>query len=123
MSSTKLYRATNGYTGARSCWSPERDTAEAYRSNQGFGGADIVTCEADGTVLDVRSGTGVDYVALAEALGYEDAQETAREWLDNGWRYPWEESRKVSARLDASGYAWLVYNDDYPELATTWCKL
>jgi len=120
---TTLYRATDGYIGAWSCWSTSRETAEAYTVDGiGHGGATIVERAADlSSCLDLRSDdAGVDLVALASALGYDDARETAAEWRANGWRYPWEDSRSVRARLAESGYAWVVYYDDYPEMAETY---
>lgn len=118
-----IYRATtNGYTGPGSCWSPDLETAEAYQvEGLGYRGRSIVTAELTGSVLDVQGGRGVDFEALAEALGYDP--DTAQEWADNGWLYPWEESREVARRLTASDYSWITYLDDYPELATTYRRI
>lgn len=120
----KLYRAASaGEEGIppRSCWTPELETAEAYRDNPGFGGGYLREIESDEDILDIAAG-GLQ--KLAEVLGYDDPREQAREWWsDNGWRYPWEESREVMRRLRESGYVWLRYVDDYPEGAITMMRI
>lgn len=121
---TTLYRATDtGYTGPGSCWSSDAETAQAYTDNPGFGGSAVVEMElpADARVLDVRGPNGVDMAALAEALGYGEGQ--AAEWRMSGYLYPWEESSRVAARLAESGYDWLLYHDDYPEMAVTYRRI
>lgn len=124
---TTLYRATtSGYDGQWSCWSTDRETATAYTEDGvGHGGETIVERDVDlSSCLDVYCGqTGVDFRALADALGYENADETAREWRDAGYLYPWEESKAVRTRLAESGREWLRYGDDYPELAVTLMRI
>lgn len=108
------------------CFCESREDAEEYTENQGFGGEHIREHEIAGaeTILDIAdSSTVKQFRALAEALGYEDAQEAAESWHANGWLYPWEESRKVSEQLKASGYDWLRYEDDYPEDCITLMRI
>ncbi|MCL5942742.1 MAG: hypothetical protein M1325_04370 [Actinobacteria bacterium] len=120
----RLYRATDAdETGLHwgQSWTPEKETAQAYTDNPGFGGPHIRSLDVDTTnSLDLRSADGVDFKRLAEALGYEDADETAREWRSSSWRYPWEESATIQRQLRESGYDWIVYLDDYPDGATTY---
>ena len=118
-----IYRATDsGYTGPWSCWATDYETAEEYTDNPGFGGSDIIERDVDlSRVLDLRHDrTGVDYRALAAALGYEDPQATADDWrIARGWQYPWEESGDIARRIEALDIDWIRYLDDYPLDADT----
>lgn len=126
-----LYRATEQdetevYPG--SCWSEDLETARAYtEEGVGHGGANVRSIEADTEkTLDITTSKGrpeAGFRELAEALGYEDPDHVARQWHDNGWLYPWEESKSVKRRLEESGYEWLRYNDDYPEGAVTMMRI
>lgn len=119
---TTLYRATEKGDYAMhpwSCWTEDRQVAEAYtEEGVGHGGSTVISIDADlDNLLDISGGRG--FVELAEALGFDDPEQVARRWFDNGWLYPWEESAAVRKRLAESGYDWLRYDDDYPEGAVT----
>lgn len=122
---TLLFRATKPdeqLLHPGSCWSEDRETAEAYTDNQGFGGSFVRSIDVDiSNLLDISTGTIAgsrqSLRMLAEALGYDVAE--GDRWFDNGWRYPWEESKQVRERLRASGFTWLRYDDDFPEGAVT----
>lgn len=119
---TAIWRAgATGEEGAKqwSCWSVDKAAAEAYLDNPGFGGPALRSIELpdSGTILDAGVTNRVGMSDLAVALGF--AREVGEKWFDNGWRYPWEESRQVREALATSGYDWLRYTDDYPEGAAT----
>jgi len=122
-----LYRATNeSETGipTGSCWADEYETAVSYTEDGiGHGGQHIRQIEDDGSVLDLTDRSGVDFVRLAEALGYDDPQETAREWRESGWLYPWEESSAIRRSVNALDYDWIKYEDDYPDGAITYMRI
>jgi hypothetical protein len=113
-----LYRATDddGKIRAWTCWTPRLETAKEYTGNPGFGGKKVYRVNApEGKVLDLTRGD--KYSGLAKALGREE--EEGREWNDNGWNYPWEESKTLRVDLQKSDYDWIKYVDDYPSGATT----
>lgn len=114
-------RDSPGVMHAWSSWTPQRSTAVAYTDNQGFGGSKIRKVAADTrNTLDVSSRRdGVDFERLAQAIGLPEPQEVAQQWLDRGWRYPWEESKAVKDALRASGFKFLKYEDDFPSGAET----
>lgn len=133
MTETKtLYRAaaeTDPYFGRESCWSPERETAEAYWDNGPFGGPVVysATVEIDeARVLDL---TGIPSAKiarrLATVLGLRGDERDAAEgrWgqQPKAWA-PWETVASLCDAL-AERYDWIVYEDDYPEGAVTWCYL
>jgi len=134
-----LYRATDGGDGLWSgtCWAADREDAEAYLDNPGYGGAELHEREVQvdpELVLDLRTETGVDMSRLAEALvdlGWTDAadpgrvdtaEEIAERWGDRGWLYPWEEDMGIAEAL-AERYEWMRYTDTFPEGAETWTAL
>lgn len=118
----RLFRATSeSETGVPrlTSWTPDYETAEAYTDNPGFGGPhirDVFVSIDEPEILDVDQFGGADLAAL---LGYDDPAETAQQWVDNGWRYPWEESGEVKRRLLETEYAAIRYEDDFPDGATT----
>lgn len=120
---TTIYRACDGYTGAKSCWSPDRETASAYTDNQGFGGSQIVEMVADGKVLDLR--TRHPLVALAEAIGADDPREQAQDWMDRGLTRVyevWEDRGNVWDALQE--YDWIIHDQEtYPDGATTYVRV
>jgi hypothetical protein len=105
------------------CFSPDIETAEAYLDNPGFGGPVLVKVELPaGPILDMRGKYERDsFRILAEEIGYDDPHDEAQRWFDAGWRYPWDESKRVrKAVLElADRYDYLMYRDDYPAGATT----
>ena len=125
---TTLYRATDDADetaiASGMCFAEERETAEAYRDDPGFGGEHIRVADVElDAVLDITADGGRRLDTLAAALGYDAPHDIAQDWMLSGWRYPWEESRSVSERLRESGYQWLRYVDDYPEGAVTLMRI
>ena len=112
--------ASEGESGIRefSSWTQQRESAEKYMDNPGFGGP-ILRSETvpKGKILeaDVRSVRGM--MDLAEKLGFD--RDKGQEWFENGWQYPWEESGKVREALKNSGYDWIEYVDDFPQGSKT----
>lgn len=125
----RLYRAHTsddlGTIKKFTSWSPDEDVALAYTDNPGFGGPNVRFVDIESPrVLDVGDIHSVDGKArLAEELGYADPYTVAQEWQDYGYRYPWEESKKVADALSQSGYDFIRYEDDYPAGATTMAAL
>lgn len=126
----RLWRAMdrNGYTGQWSCWSECREDAEAYLDNPGYGGDTLHVAEVDLTdarILDLTEGN--EFLRLASAL-YDDEDErfeAIQRWSGQGLGYAYEvwENNREAARLLAERYDWVVYVDDYPDGAITWCYL
>lgn len=123
-----LFRATSNTSDAEtipsgSCWSPDRETAEAYTDNQGFGGSEIVSVDLDLSgvrVLDVRGRSARDLAPLARALDLD-----AQDWRDDGLDSVFsviENRRSVREAINEMA-DWIIYSDDYPENATTYRKL
>jgi len=114
-----IYRAGDpSETGVKpwASFTPDEDTAKSYTDNPGFGGSHVRELRVDaGNVLDLTGSRGFE--KLASALGYDN--ETAQEWKDNGWNYPWEESSKIKRALQDSEYDAVKYTDDFPAGATT----
>lgn len=100
-------------------WSEDKEVAEAYQDNPGFGGPYLREIKTRGSVLDITDGLK----SLAEFLNYSDPYETAAQWRYNGWRYPWEESGEIAEKIENSGYDFLKYEDDFPEGAITYRRL
>lgn len=124
----KLYRATGvqDYSGTGSCWTPRREDAEAYWDNPGFGGPHLLCWEGEpesGSVLDLTRDHD-EFGTLFEAAGLDQA-----EWLAAGRKFPdyiyqvWEWWPDVAEALQARGYAWIVYEDDYPARCETWAYI
>lgn len=122
-----IYRAHRGKESgppkAWQSWAETEETAERYtEEGVGHGGQNLRTYPinlTDYDVLDVDVDSKQGFERLASDLGYENAQEEAGRWWGNGWRYPWEESAKVKARMEESGYDFIRYEDDYPDGAIT----
>lgn len=102
-------------------WSPDEDVALSYTDNPGFGGPNIRSAPIpdDAQILDIGDTDTDGFRVLARELGYDDPEDIAMEWHGNGWMYPWEESGEVKRRLEASGYDFIQYLDDFPDGATT----
>lgn len=123
---TVIYRAHNGDDrGLTSihpwtAWSPEKETAEAYQDNPGFGGPNLRAAKVDaGDRLKVSLNKH-GFRKLAEELGYDNPEEAGNKWWDANVRYPWEEFGEVAKRIEKSDYKWIEYEDDFPDGATTW---
>ena len=114
-----IYRAGDANENGVKPWAsftPDEDTAKSYTDNPGFGGDHLRSLRVDaGNVLDLTGSRAFE--KLASALGYD--RETAQEWRDNGWNYPWEESSKIKRALEDSEYDAVKYTDDFPAGATT----
>lgn len=114
-----IYRAGDTNENGIKPWAsftPDEETAKTYTDNPGFGGPHVRSLRVYvGKVLDL-TGTRA-FEKLASALGYNS--ETAQEWRDNGWNYPWEESSKIKRALEDSEYDAVKYTDDFPAGATT----
>lgn len=121
LSPKTLYRAgDSAEVGVKpfSSWSEDKETAEAYLNNPGFGGKTLRTESVPmGQVLDADTTTRRGMSDLAEKLGF--SRSVGDEWFDNGWRYPWEESKRVKEALQNSGFDAIRYVDDYPQGAKT----
>lgn len=127
---SKLYRAAerpDASTGAH--FTDEVESACAYLDNSGFGGSRLFEYEVDVELGDAGVADARDLrpraakEKLAAALGVADPREQAEEWQADG--YDWvfqvlENDPSVEPSLRANGYEWIVFNDDYPEGATTW---
>jgi hypothetical protein len=136
-----LYRAADdiGSYACGACFSPDRETAEAYLDNPGFGGDKVLTTRVDvdtERVLSLVDGyyNGLPYGRqskrawrdLADALGLDaDDNDVIEALIDEGETYVHGviDSRKRRAQLHAAGYDWVVYQDSYPDGAITWVYL
>jgi hypothetical protein len=120
-SDTDIYRAGDkSETGVKafSSWSENKSTAEAYLDNPGFGGAVLRSEKVPlNSVLDADTTNRKGMERLARQLGFDAG--TGDEWFDNGWKYPWEESKSVKEALKKSGFDAIRYSDDFPEGATS----
>ena len=120
-SSTDIYRAGDkSETGVKafSSWSENKSTAEAYLDNPGFGGSVLRSEKVPlNRVLDADTTNRKGMERLARQLGFDEG--TGDEWFDNGWKYPWEESKSVKEALKRSGFDAIRYPDDFPEGATS----
>lgn len=120
-SSTDIYRAGDkSETGVKafSSWSENKSTAEAYLDNPGFGGSVLRSEKVPlNRVLDADTTNRKGMERLAKQLGFDEG--TGDEWFDNGWKYPWEESKSVKEALKRSGFDAIRYPDDFPEGATS----
>jgi len=116
-----IYRAgdkTETGVKAFSSWSENKSTAEAYLDNPGFGGAVLRSEKVPlNSVLDADTTNRKGMERLARQLGFDAG--TGDEWFDNGWKYPWEESKSVKEALKKSGFDAIRYPDDFPEGATS----
>jgi hypothetical protein len=116
-----IYRAGDkSETGVKafSSWSENKSTAEAYLDNPGFGGAVLRSEKVPlNSVLDADTTNRKGMERLARQLGFDAG--TGDEWFDNGWKYPWEESKSVKEALKKSGFDAIRYPDDFPEGATS----
>jgi hypothetical protein len=111
---TTLYRAADSdYIQQGTCFAAEREAAEAYLANPGYGGATIWTTDAHGSVLDLR---GMSTSEVASLLGLPDPGSIGiDEWL------PSLPSTLSAAR--ATGALWAMVDESYPEETTTWIWL
>jgi hypothetical protein len=116
-----IYRAgdkTETGVKAFSSWSENKSTAEAYLDNPGFGGAVLRSEKVPlNSVLDADTTNRKGMERLARQLGFDAG--AGDEWFDNGWKYPWEESKSVKEALKKSGFDAIRYPDDFPEGATS----
>jgi hypothetical protein len=100
------------------CFSPERESAEAYLNNPGFGGTILFTMTLDidmDTVLDIRNESDAAQLsALVEASGVDMGATTA-DWL--------VVQDRVADALVAAGIRWVRLLDTYPVGAETWVYL
>jgi SAM-dependent methyltransferase len=117
----KIYRAgSESEKGVKafSSWSEDRSTAEAYLDNQGFGGSVLRSAVIHpNNVLDADTTNRRGMVKLAQSLGFDPSE--GEEWFDAGWRYPWEESKRVKSAASSSPFDAIRYVDDFPEGALT----
>lgn len=113
---TTIYRAANhcearvGYS-----FSENREVAEAYRSNPGFGGETLYAADVDlDGVLDL-TGADDEWAALAEAAGVEI--DPAR--YQHHFARVLPVSDDICEALAAAGYRWVRFVDDHPAGAVT----
>lgn len=113
---TTIYRASD-YCDARVgfSFSEDRETAEAYRSNPGFGGENIysVDVELDG-VLDLTDAVD-EWDTLSEAAGI--TIDPSR--YQHHFARVLPTSDAICEALAANGYHWVRFNDDFPADAVT----
>lgn len=101
-----------------SSWSENESDAKAYQDNPGFGGPILRKATAPkGKILDADIRTRRGMEKLATTLGFEVGSGEA--WVDNGWQYPWEESKKIKDALQNSNYDFVRYTDDFPSGSKT----
>lgn len=106
-----LYRAADDdYVMPQTSFAEDREVAEAYLDNLGFGGEKMWTAEIEvdpATVIDFRD----DRPAIVKALGLEDdpGAMSDAEILTRG-----DYASRVD-RLTERGYAWAIVYDDYPK--------
>lgn len=122
----RLFRAAKSADAARGAhFSPQRETAESYQDNPGFGGSKLHAFDIDPDhVLDLsKMGSGRRaFQELASELEYEDPQEQAEIWRSAGLTHVFHvmendsDARKKAEKL----YDWVSYEDDFPAGATTW---
>ena len=120
-----LYRATQNKSDAKkipagSCWTPSREDAVAYLDRPNFARRSyIVSIEIadDASVLDLTSD---DWGALADVLG-RDPRET---WTDGDLEYIEQaiDDRHIRSEL-AKNWAWVKYDDTFPDRCETWVRL
>lgn len=131
-----MFRATDRTESFASgaCFSPEREVAEAYTDDPGFGGSKIVAIEVDvdrDAVLGLLDGRSLvagrqardAWERLAEALGVEedDVRELradAENLIHNAVNSP-----RNRRKLFTAGFEWVVYEDTFPAGAVTWTYL
>lgn len=119
----RIYRAHAGDDLAKikafTSWAEDEETARAYTvKGIGHGGPNVRAVDVDvSNVLDITGNNQL--LRLARALGHEDPYQIADDWRMSGYRYPWEENRKVADSLRNSEFDWLRYEDDYPDGAIT----
>ena len=144
-SSTPIYRACSGYVGAWSCWSPDRETAEAYLDNPGMGGPEMVEATI-GTdyVLDLRgqsdnsarhelaeeilSAWNRSLAEECEMWGKPFEKATVRDllesWSDCAYLYEIWENCKRTREVLPTLYDVIIHDaETFPENATTVVRL
>lgn len=118
---SKVYRAgSKDESGIKpfSSWTRDKSTAEAYQDNPGYGGETLREESADlSNTLQVNTTSRPGMRQLAEDIGLP--REDGDEWFDSGYRYPWEEFKRVAQALKDSSYDWIEYPDDFPDGAKT----
>jgi TP901 family phage tail tape measure protein len=105
-----------------SSWSENIDVAKAYLNNPGFGGNKLRLKKIDvSNVLDADAFSRQGMESFAKKIGY--SEKDGSNWFDNGWKYPWEESKSVKQSLTNSKYDAVRYKDDFPEGASSFITL
>ena len=109
-----LYRAAkDDYVDQGYSFTADREVAEIYRTNPGYGGATIYCADVDpedAQILDLRGCSWGDVerrldVAVPEGIGLD-------EWIPR-------DPEILDAARDA-GYLWILVDESYPAEATTW---
>ncbi len=125
----ELWRATDEerFTGQWSCWAAERESAEAYTDNPGFGGSVVLRAEVQGNrALDMTGSAAEAFDILAETLRelLPDEEWSGQQlYMDFGQPWTaWESVPQIAQALSGR-YYWLVYEDDFPVRCATWCYL
>jgi hypothetical protein len=116
-----LYRAADDdYLSDCASFAANRDDAEAYLNNPGFGGSKLwqTTFEVDDeAVIDIRSDRDdVQVQALLDAI--ESDREPCGASVDSLLAEP-----SIVEALVARGYRWVRLTDSYPEGSETWTWL
>ncbi len=133
--STPIYRACSGYVGAWSCWSPDRETAEAYLDNPGMGGPTLVEATI-GTdyVLDLRGqrDNSARFELAREIRAawnrlrdrQDSAEDIVYEWSDCAYLYEIWEQCEYTREILPTLYDVIIHDaETYPEYATTVVRL
>jgi len=110
----RLYRAADDdYVDSGFSFSPDRETAEAYLKNSGYGGGVLyktVVHPADAQILDLR---GRSTRSLARQFDMEDPGAIGiEEWIP---REP-----ELQAAIRAAGYLWAIVDESYPDGSESW---
>lgn len=104
--------------------SENREDAEQYLDNPGFGGHTLLQCVVSvnpEAVLNVTGGPSKRTLEkVADAIS-ADAEAVTRWWGSGfNWVFQLLENTNVESDLRTAGFEWIVFSDDFPEGSTTW---
>lgn len=106
----RLWRAAeDDYIGDSASFSEEREAAEAYRNNPGFGGSTLYYADVDAEPLDLTGDDAMD--VLMETIGSDH---------DYGAIGVDELVPRIADKLADAGIEWVRVRESYPEDTITW---
>ena len=114
MTSQILYRAANDdYISDSASFAEDRETAEAYRNNGGFGGQTIFRAEVD-----------IDPATVLELVDADDPMAALLAAIDSDHDYGAigvdELAPRLADRLAEAGYEWVRVAESFPVDTITW---